>query len=187
MRRIRVVPYDPRWPEAFAAEAAAVATALGGNLLEIHHVGSTAIPGIYAKPVIDMLAAVSDIALIDRDAARMAALGYEAMGEFGIAGRRYFRRDDAAGQRTHQVHAFQHGSPHVARHLAFRDFLRVHPALAAQYGELKQKLADAFPNDAEAYMDGKDGFIKDMQERALAWVAARTTPTPPPTRYTPSP
>ena len=182
MRRITVVPYDPRWPDAFAAEAAAVASALSGNLLEIHHIGSTAIPGIHAKPVIDLLAIVSDIALLDRDAAGMAALGYEAMGEFGIAGRRYYRRDNPAGQRTHQVHAFQGGSPHVARHLAFRDFMRAHPALAAQYGELKQKLADAFPNDVEAYMDGKDAFIKEMQARALAWEAARGTSCTPATR-----
>src|SRR5688572_28463629 len=130
MRRITVVSYDLRWPEAFAAEAAAVAAALGGSLLEIHHIGSTAIPGIHAKPVIDMLAVVREIAGVDRDAPRMAALGYETMGHFGIPGRRYFRRDDAAGQRTHQVHAFQNGSPHVARHLAFRDFMRAHPALA---------------------------------------------------------
>ena len=173
MRQIAVVPYDPLWPDAFEAEAAAVGRALGGNLLEVHHIGSTAIPGIHAKPVIDVLAVVSDVEMLDRDAERMAALGYEAMGEFGIAGRRYFRRDNAAGQRTHQVHAFRAGSPHVGRHLAFRDFMRAHPALAARYGELKQKLAEAFPNDIDAYMDGKDGFIKDMQARALAWEAER--------------
>ena len=182
MRRITVVPYDPRWPEAFAAEAGAVATALGGNLLEIHHIGSTAIAGIHAKPVIDLLAVVSDLALLDRDAPRMAALRYEVMGEFGITGRRYFRRNNAAGQRTHQVHAFQSGSPNVARHLAFRDFMRAHPALAAHYGELKQRLAEAFPNDVEAYMDGKDGFIKEMQAKALAWEAARGASRPPTTR-----
>jgi GrpB-like predicted nucleotidyltransferase (UPF0157 family) len=173
MRRIAVVPYDPHWADAFAAEAGAVAAALGDNLLEIHHIGSTAIPGIHAKPVIDMLAVVSEIDSVDRDAARMAALGYEAMGEFGIAGRRYFRRDNAAGQRTHQVHAFEHGSPDVARHMAFRDFMRAHPVLAAQYGELKQRLAEVFSNDAEAYMDGKDSFIQEMQTRALAWEGRR--------------
>ena len=141
-------------------------------MLAIHHIGSTSIPGIHAKPVIDMLAVVADLAAVDRRAADMQGLGYEAMGELGIAGRRYFRRDDAAGRRTHQVHAFQDRSPHVKRHLAFRDFMRAHPELANEYARLKRKLAAAHPNDIDAYMDGKDGFIKEMEARALAWAVA---------------
>jgi GrpB-like predicted nucleotidyltransferase (UPF0157 family) len=118
-----------------------------------------------------MLAVVSDIAAVDRCAAGMGSLGYEAMGEFGIPGRRYFRRDDAAGVRTDQVHTFQQGSPDVSRHLAFRDYMRAHPAPADQYAALKRRLADAHPHDIHAYMDGKDAFIKEMEARALAWVA----------------
>ena len=171
MRRVTVVPYDPRWPQAFAAASAEVAAALGANLLDIHHIGSTAIPGMHAKPVIDMLVVGADIGAIDARDAPMRALGYEPLGEFGIAGRRYFRRDNSAGDRTHQVHAFQTGSPHVQRHLAFRDFMRAHPEPAEQYAALKRRLADAHPNDIEAYMDGKDGFIKEMEVRALAWAA----------------
>ncbi|HEX3870404.1 MAG TPA: GrpB family protein [Pirellulales bacterium] len=94
-------------------------------------------------------------------------------GEFGIEGRRYFRRDDAAGVRTHHVHAFQIGSHHIARHLAFRDFLRAHPALAMEYSDLKRRLAEAHPHDIDAYMDGKDAFVKAMEARALAWTAKR--------------
>jgi GrpB-like predicted nucleotidyltransferase (UPF0157 family) len=101
----------------------------------------------------------------------MPAIGYEVMGEFGIAGRRYYRRDDAAGERTHQVHAFQSGSPHVERHLAFRDYLRAHREPARQYAELKRQLAHRFPHDIEAYMDGKDAFIKATEVQALAWAA----------------
>jgi GrpB-like predicted nucleotidyltransferase (UPF0157 family) len=172
MKRIAVVPYDPLWPQAFAVASEAVASALGGNLLEIHHIGSTAIPGIHAKPIIDMLAIVSDIAAIDQCVAQMKSLGYEAMGEFGIAGRRYFRRDNLAGDRTHQVHTYQNGSPHNQRHLAFRDFLRSHPELSGQYGELKRRLAAAHPNDMEAYMDGKDSFIKETEATAVEWVAS---------------
>lgn len=173
MRRIAVVPYDALWAQEFALASGAVASAMGGNLLDIHHIGSTAIPGIHAKPVIDILAVVSDIAAVDQRAAQMESLGYEAMGEFGIAGRRYFRRDNAAGERTHQVHTFQSGSPHIQRHLAFRDFMRAHTAFAGQYAELKRRLAEAYPNDIVAYMDGKDGFIKEMEAKALAWVATR--------------
>ena len=93
------------------------------------------------------------------------------MGEFGIAGRRYFRRDNADGDRTHQVHTFQSGSPHIQRHLAFRDFMRAHPKLANQYADLKRSLAEAHPHDMVAYMGGKDAFIKKMEAKALTWVA----------------
>jgi GrpB-like predicted nucleotidyltransferase (UPF0157 family) len=168
-RRVTVVPYDPRWPQAFPTASAEVAAALGANLLDIHHIGSTAIPGMPAKPVIDMLAVVANVVAIDARNAQMQTLGYESMGEFGIAGRRYFRRDNSAGERTHQVHAFQRGSPHVQRHLAFRDFMRAHPEPAEQYATLKRRLAEAHPNDIEAYIDGKDAFIKEMEARALSW------------------
>lgn len=167
-----MVPYDPLWPREFERSSAEVAGALGANLLAIHHIGSTSIPGIHAKPVIDMLAVVADLAAVDQRSAAMEELGYQVMGEFGIEGRRYFRRDDGAGRRTHQVHAFAEGSPHVRRHLAFRDFMRAHPTFAAQYGELKRRLAKAHPHDVEAYMDGKDGFIKEMELRALEWRAS---------------
>src|SRR5437016_5447606 len=99
MTQIAVVPYDSDWPREFALASVAVADAMGGNLLAIHHIGSTAIPGIDAKPVIDILAVVSDIAAVDQSAAQMESLGYQAMGEFGIAGRRYFRRDNLVGRR----------------------------------------------------------------------------------------
>jgi GrpB-like predicted nucleotidyltransferase (UPF0157 family)/8-oxo-dGTP pyrophosphatase MutT (NUDIX family) len=172
-RVVVVVPYDPVWPQEFARASSEVAAALGPNLLAVHHIGSTSIPGIHAKPVIDMLAVVDDPAAVDQRNAEMARLGYEAMGEFGIDGRRYFRRDDPTGRRTHQIHAFAHGSPHVTRLLAFRDFMRAHPACAEQYSDLKRKLAEAHPRDIEAYMDGKDGFIKETERRALEWRAAR--------------
>jgi GrpB-like predicted nucleotidyltransferase (UPF0157 family) len=177
MRRIVVVPYDASWPRAFAQAAGELTSTMGGILLEVHHIGSTAIPGIDAKPVIDILAVVSDIAAVDQRAAEMRVLGYEVMGEFGMDGRRYFRRDNPAGKRTHQVHTFQNGSPHVQRHLAFRDFMRAHPDWAGRYAELKRKLAAAHPFDAAAYMDGKDGFIKDAQAKALAWAARKRTAT----------
>jgi GrpB-like predicted nucleotidyltransferase (UPF0157 family) len=133
--RVIVVPPDPSWPAAFEAAAAEVRAALGENLVQVHHIGSTAIPGIWAKPIIDQLAVVRDLAKLDEQSPRLVELGYEAMGEFGIPGRRYFRRDDAAGVRTHQIHAFAAGSEHVLRHLAFRDFMRGHPALAAEYSD----------------------------------------------------
>jgi GrpB-like predicted nucleotidyltransferase (UPF0157 family) len=108
----------------------------------------------------------------------MESLGYHPMGEFGIPGRRYFRRLTPAGDRTHHVHAFQQGSPHIPRHLAFRDYLRAHPAVATEYGELKQRLAQAHPQDLEAYMAGKDPFIKQTETKALEWAANRSALPP---------
>ena len=164
-----IVPHDPAWAEAFAAEAQAIGAALAGPLIAVHHIGSTAIPGICAKPIIDMLAEVRDLDSLDQAAPALVALGYQAMGEFGIAGRRYFRRDDAAGIRTHHLHAYAMGSPHIARHLAFRDYLRAHPATAADYAALKQRLA----SDPVSYVERKGPFVLSIQAEALAWYTSR--------------
>ena len=130
-------------------------------------------PADLARCLDEFEAALADdpAAVLEPLAARMATLGYEALGEFGIPGRRYFRRQNAAGERTEQVHAFLCGSPDIARHLAFRDYLRAHRDVATQYSELKRRLAAAHPHDIAAYMDGKDPFIKDVEATALAWKA----------------
>lgn len=173
MRRVEVVPHDPRWREAFEAEAAQVAAALGENVVAIHHIGSTAIPGIYAKPVVDLLVEVGDIAEVDGRGAAMEALGYEVMGEYGIPGRRFFRKDDREGVRTHNIHAFEAGSAEVERHLAFRDYMAAHPGDAQRYSELKRRLAEEHPHSLDEYMDGKDGFIKEVDRRAVLWRASQ--------------
>lgn len=167
--RVEVVPHNPNWRDEFVAESSRVAMALEA-VVAVHHIGSTSIPKIYAKPVIDLLVEVSDINQVDRCNAAMQALGYEVMGEYGIPGRRYFRKDNKAGQRTHHVHVFKAASPHVERHLAFRDYMIAHPEAAQQYSELKQALMRKLqPTDIEGYMDGKDSFIKEMEQRAMAW------------------
>jgi GrpB-like predicted nucleotidyltransferase (UPF0157 family) len=172
---IRVVPHDASWARSFDTEARRIADAVGDVVVRLHHIGSTAITGIRAKPIIDILMEVSELSELDRRTSQLEALGYEAMGEFGSPGRRYFRREDQAGTRTHQVHAFLAGSDGVDRHLAFRDYMIAYPQVAQLYGELKQRLAEQFPNDIHAYMDGKDSFIKDHQAKALSWRANRIT------------
>lgn len=169
--KVIVVPYDLSWPLAFKRTSAEVSPAFCPGLLELHHIGSTSIPGIHAKPIIDMLAVVADIGAVDGRDAELRSLGYDARGELGIPGRRYFSRNDSAGVRTHQIHAFQVGSPHVHRHLVFRDYLRARPEVAREYSDLKRRLAAAHPDDIEAYMDGKDGFIKAAEADALVWRA----------------
>jgi GrpB-like predicted nucleotidyltransferase (UPF0157 family) len=169
MGKVEVVPHDPRWRDAFEAEARHVADALGENVVAVHHVGSTAIPDIYAKPIVDLLVEVTDIAEVDGRSSAMESHGYEVMGEYGIPGRRYFRKDNREGIRTHHVHTFEAGSAEVERHLAFRDYMIAHPLEAQRYSELKRQLAEEYPQNMDGYMDGKDGFIKEMDRRAARW------------------
>ncbi len=169
MRHVQVYPPNSQWARDFDAEAAQIALALGNNVAHIHHIGSTSIPNIYAKPVIDLLVEVNDIDQVDTGNGAMAALGYTVMGEYGIPGRRYFRKDNAEGVRTHHVHTFQVDSPEITRHLAFRDFMIAHPGCAQQYSELKRTLSAQYPKDIDGYMDGKDEFVKTMEQRALQW------------------
>ncbi len=139
--------------------------------MQIHHIGSTAISHTKAKPVIDILLEVTSLDSLDRQSPSLEALGYEVKGEFGIPGRRYFRLDDATGRRTHQIHAFESGVQNVIRHIAFRDYMRAHLSIAVEYGELKERLARENPNNMEAYIDGKDAFVKEHERRALLWAS----------------
>ncbi len=176
--RVLVEPHDPCWAKSFELESRIVARALGPDVSAVHHIGSTAIPGIHAKPVIDMLVEVADISRIDVRAPEMIALRYEALGEFGIAGRRFYRKDDDAGVHTHHVHAFAASNSEVERHLAFRDFMLAHDDWAGRYSDLKRSLGQAHPDDIEAYMAGKDSFIKEVDQRAATWRAGRSVPAP---------
>jgi GrpB-like predicted nucleotidyltransferase (UPF0157 family) len=164
MRNIVVVPYNESWPHAYASEARRIEDALAPLAVTLHHIGSTAVPDLAAKPVIDVLLVIRNHRALDERTPAMEELGYEAKGEFGIRGRRFFTRgpDEA---RTHHVHAYEKGHPEIARHLDFRDFLRAHPAEARRYGDLKARLASAHRDDIEAYIEGKASFILDAIRR----------------------
>src|SRR5688572_22942876 len=110
-------PHDPRWKDLFAAEAELLRTCLGATALDIQHIGSTAIPGIVAKPVIDVLVEARSLEDIDAHAMAMEEIGYEARGEYGIPGRRYFKKVAGASGVGSHVHAFAPGSEHIARHI----------------------------------------------------------------------
>ena len=168
---IVLAAYDPAWQLQFEREASRVTSAFGDTLLGLHHIGSTAIPGLLAKPVIDMLAIVTNVTTLDTYRDDFESLGYEVMGEFGIAGRRYFRKDDTNGLRTNQIHAFAEGASAICRHLDFRDYLRAHPDVAEDYGELKQRLARECVDNQRCYSDGKTEFIQDIEQRAKIWKA----------------
>ncbi len=161
-----VVPADPAWPERFQQEATGLARILPG-LVFIHHIGSTAVPGLAAKPVIDIMPVIRDIEAVAAAEPQLAAMGYEALGEFGIVGRRYFRK--GGDLRSHHLHVYGLGHPDIERHLAFRDYLRADPAERDRYGGLKQRLAVQVAGDIERYMDGKDAYIKTTERLALDW------------------
>jgi GrpB-like predicted nucleotidyltransferase (UPF0157 family) len=168
MRNVRVASYDPAWREAFEREAALLTGIFGTEIVALYHIGSTSVPALPAKPIIDIMPVMHEIARVDLYNDAMLAAGYEPHGEFGIPGRRYFSKGGDE-DRTHHVHAFQIGNPGVARHLAFRDYLRAHADAAQEYADLKIALAHQFPHDIEGYMHGKNAFIKDLEQRALAW------------------
>jgi GrpB-like predicted nucleotidyltransferase (UPF0157 family) len=169
IRKVEVVPHNPNWHSLFEIESKQIAIALGSNVITIDHIGSTSIDTIYAKPIIDILIEVRSIGKVEERNPMMQALGYECMGEFGIEGRRFFRKDNPAGIRTHHIHTFEVNSSQIVRHLSFRDYLNAHPEDALKYSTLKRSLAGKYPFDIERYMDGKAGFIQDIDRQAAAW------------------
>ena len=169
--KVIVTSYNPKWSKMFEDEASKIKEIYGKELLSIYHIGSTSVPGLKAKPIIDIMPVVRDIKLVDNYNKQMIKLGYEPMGEYGISGRRYFRK--GGDNRTHQVHIFQHNSNHVERHIAFRDYLREHSTDAKRYADLKEGLAKRYPNDIVAYCEGKDKFVKELEKRALKWYRDR--------------
>ena len=167
-REICVVSYNPDWPEQFQAEANDIIEVLGENAISTHHIGSTAIPGIFAKPTIDILLVVKSHTFLDANQDAFRTLGYQPMGENGIPGRRYFRKL-AGEQHLFHVHAFEVGHPDIARHLDFRDYLRSHPEEARAYAAMKVGLAARHRYDAVRYSEGKADFIQEIDRRAAAW------------------
>ena len=159
--RVEIVEYNPGWPRLFECEAAAIREACGPWVVEVHHVGSTAVPGLAAKPVLDVMPVAAGPAEAREAVSGMTSLGYRYRGENGIAGRCYF--DKAVDGRTvAHVHMFPLGHPAIRTHLAFRDYLRTHPDAARDYERLKRELAAKHRNDRDAYTDAKAAFIEGI-------------------------
>lgn len=157
---LRLVPYDPAWPERFTAEAERVGVALGEHVLAIEHVGSTAVPGLGGKPVLDLAVAVGNAAAADACVRPLEALGYQYRGPYGEdPRRRYYVRDDE-GQRVAQIHLYILPAPAWHEHLAFRDALRADPALAAAYFAEKWRVAAEVGWNKGAYSVSKGVFVE---------------------------
>lgn len=160
---IEVVPYNSNWPTMFEQESALIQQALGANCILIHHIGSTSVPGLPAKPIIDMLPVVKNILEVDKATKAMESLGYVVKGEYGIAFRRYFQK--GRNSRTHNVHVYEEGDPEINRYLKFRDWMRSHEDEARAYGNLKVELAAKFPHDILQYCNGKDTFVASIDAK----------------------
>ncbi|MFQ3546101.1 GrpB family protein [Halobacillus rhizosphaerae] len=168
MRKVEVHSYDERWSLKFVEEVEKLKYIFGNEIVDVHHIGSTSVPGLKAKPIIDIMPIVRDIDHVDLYNQDMLDIGYEPKGENGITRRRYFQK--GGDNRSHHLHIYQAGNYEIKRHLAFRDYLREHPGEKKKYGELKEKLAKQYPYDVEAYINGKENLVKEIEAKALHWL-----------------
>lgn len=173
-RVMEVVDYDPNWISAFEKEAAMLRSVFGKRLVDVHHIGSTAVPGLQAKPIIDILVELDDTSNITSFNSAMEALGYRVRGECldapvpGTPGRFYFSKE-TNGVRSHHVHVCAKGHQEIFDKLAFRDYLRVHRDVAAAYADVKRRAAVDHRLDNIGYMRAKDGFVKTALADARRW------------------
>ena len=166
-QHVVVRDYNPDYPSMFEAEKKLLAPIFADNLVSFYHIGSTTVVGLKAKPIIDIMPVVHSLSGADSARGALEALGYEYLGEFGIAGRRYLRK--GGDERTHQIHIFRADDTlNLERHLAFRDYLRAHEDTREEYARLKKALAEKFPRDIDGYCEGKDSFVRRVQALALS-------------------
>lgn len=167
---VRLLPHDPHWAEQASQEEARILEAVWPAIIEMHHVGSTAIPGIAAKPIIDLVGVGPNLDAIEEVRPKLEALGYAWHGEFGLEGRRFCTLSDPhTGLRRFHLHCYAVGDHSIHRHLAFRDYLRARPAVAEAYQAMKRDCAAKHPDDSHAYTDCKDRWIKRVEAEALKW------------------
>lgn len=162
-----IVEYNPRWPAMYQEERQSILTATGDLIVAIEHIGSTAVPGLGAKPIIDIMAAVRELVDAERCVEPLKTIGYEYVPEYNdiIPERRYFHKGPAEA-RTHHLHMVELTSDFWERHMLFRDFLRTHPEEAQQYYDLKKELAGKYRSDREGYTEAKTAFIESVVDKA---------------------
>lgn len=165
---VKLMPHDPHWAEQADVETARLLEAVGPAISSIHHIGSTSIPGIRAKPIIDLMGVCPDLATIEAARPQIEALGYAWHGEYGLAGRRFCTLTDPnSGLRKFHLHCYAKGDHSIRRHLAFREYLRARPEKADAYEEMKIGCAKKHPKNSHAYTECKDRWIKRVEAEAL--------------------
>ncbi len=160
---VELVDHDPSWAELYEQERVRLAGIFGEQAVGIEHIGSTSVPGLCSKPIVDVLVGVRELELSKEQVDAMQGLGYEFLGEYGLPGRLFFRKDP----RTHHVHVVQYGGEHWERQIVFRDTLRSDPEERRRYDEFKRHLA-AEGHPREAYTELKTPFIREVEARARA-------------------
>lgn len=166
-QHITVVNYNPDWPAKYQKEKEKITAILKDNCIAVYHIGSTSVPGLAAKPIIDIMAVVRSLEQVDIVSKDFSKIEYEYLGELGIAGRRYLRK--GGDERTYQIHIFHADDwNNIGRHLAFRDYMRTHKNKRDEYAKIKKELAGRFPYDIDGYCGGKEEFVRRMEECALS-------------------
>ena len=168
--KVRLSDFSESWAVKFQEEAKFLESVFGDEIIKCEHFGSTSVKGMKAKPVIDMICIVKDIERIDTYNEKMATLGYDVVGEWGIEGRRLFRK--GGENRTHHIHFYQQDNPQIARHLIFRDYLRTHQGEAAEYSRFKEELSGRFESTSD-YSPAKKAFVSEMEQKAIRWHETR--------------
>ena len=161
-KHITVLPYDPQWAADFQAICQELTPALGDLVLAIEHVGSTAVPGLTAKPIIDIDIVIRNAAALPDIIARLARIGYLHEGDLGVPDREAFCYEGKPHLREHHIYVCPQNAAELHRHLTFRDYLRNHPEAAAQYGRIKQEAAALHPEDIDSYIAHKSGCIEAL-------------------------
>jgi GrpB-like predicted nucleotidyltransferase (UPF0157 family) len=170
---LRIVDYDPAWPDLSEEELRGVKEALADVAVRLEHVGSTAVPGLAAKPILDLQLSVAAIEPRARYVEPLERLGYLSVPSPDSPGYHLFAKPPER-PRTHHLHVCESGSEHELRHLAVRDFLRADGDEAARYAALKRRVAGRHPQDRLAYMEGKDEYVAALEGRAAEWARGRT-------------
>ena len=165
---VRIVPYDPAWPLLARAELLRVAEALGDVAVRLEHMGSTAVPGLAAKPIVDLQVSVGAVERRDRYVAPLEGLGYLFVPAPRSPEWHFFAKPPER-PRTYHLHVCKVGSEHELRHLAVRDFLRAHADEAARYAALKREAAARHPQDRLGYIEAKEEYVIALEARATAW------------------
>lgn len=161
---VRLLPHNEAWHQLFEEERARLLGVIGENVTAIEHIGSTSVCGISAKPILDIAIAINDKSSGEKCAAPLEEIGYEYRGENGIEGRFYFVKGEP---RTHHLHLLLSDSVELRNHLFFRDYLLQNPAVAEEYDKLKNEMAKKFPENRNAYLEGKADFVEKILKRSV--------------------
>jgi len=164
-KHVVVLPYDEAWKKDFEEIKAELMAVLDGLVLSVEHVGSTSVPGLAAKPIIDIDVVIEDTDCFEKVKTALETIGYQHEGDLGIPDREAFKYDGKEHLRKHHLYVCAKDSDELKRHLSFRDYLRTHPDAVKEYGRIKEEGARLYPNDIDSYIEYKAPFIENIYEQ----------------------